>query len=148
MGVAVQDGRIVEVTAGLTAPAAEHVDAAGQLLSPPFCDAHFHMDTTLTYGQPRVNESGTLLEGIALWGELKPHLTQQAVVDRALAYCDWAVAKGLLAKSYVLYDKVDASSAYKVAYEAEKIALKTSNLALRSQAQAVTRSLRPKSVRK
>jgi cytosine/creatinine deaminase len=32
-----------------------------------------------------------------LWGELKPHLTFDALVERALAYCDWAVAKGLLA---------------------------------------------------
>ena len=46
---------------------------------------------------PRVNLSGTLLEGIALWGELKPLLTQEALVERALRYCDWAVAKGLLA---------------------------------------------------
>jgi cytosine deaminase len=38
-----------------------------------------------------------LLEGIALWGELKPLLTQEALVERALAYCDWAAAKGLLA---------------------------------------------------
>jgi cytosine deaminase len=44
-----------------------------------------------------VNQSGTLLEGIALWGELKPQLTQEALVERALQYCDWAVAKGLLA---------------------------------------------------
>jgi cytosine/creatinine deaminase len=55
------------------------------------------MDATLSYGLPRVNASGTLLEGIALWGELKPLLTQEALVERALAYCDWAVAKGLLA---------------------------------------------------
>jgi cytosine deaminase len=55
------------------------------------------MDATLSYGLPRVNASGTLLEGIALWGELKPMLTQQALVDRALQYCDWAVARGLLA---------------------------------------------------
>jgi cytosine deaminase len=97
MSVAVQDGRITEVTAGLQAPAHETVDAAGQLLSPPFCDPHFHMDATLSYGLPRVNQSGTLLEGIALWGELKPLLTEEALVERALAYCDWAVAKGLLA---------------------------------------------------
>jgi cytosine deaminase len=55
------------------------------------------MDSTLTYGMPRINESGTLLEGIALWGELKPTLVQEAIVERALAYSDWAVAKGLLA---------------------------------------------------
>ena len=97
MSVAVQGGRIVEVAPGLQAPAHETLDAGGQLLSPPFCDPHFHMDATLSYGLPRVNQSGTLLEGIALWGELKPLLTEEALVERALAYCDWAVAKGLLA---------------------------------------------------
>ena len=97
ISIAVQDGRIVEVTQALQAAAHETVDAAGLLVSPPFVDAHFHMDSTLSYGQPRVNESGTLLDGIALWGELKPHLTHDAIVARALAYCDWAVARGLLA---------------------------------------------------
>ncbi len=100
MGVSVQDGRIVETAAGLspaTASAHHTVDAEGQLLTPPFVDAHFHMDATLSYGLPRVNDSGTLLEGIALWGELKPRLTHEALVQRALAYCDWAVAQGLLA---------------------------------------------------
>ncbi|MEZ5631285.1 MAG: amidohydrolase family protein [Burkholderiaceae bacterium] len=96
VSVAVQDGRIVEVTPGLQAPAHETMDAGGMLLSPPFCDPHFHMDATLSYGLPRVNQSGTLLEGIALWGELKPLLTEEALVERALAYCDWAVARGLL----------------------------------------------------
>jgi cytosine deaminase len=97
MSVAVKDGKIVEVSPGLNAPAHQTLDAQGQLLSPPFVDAHFHMDATLSYGLPRVNQSGTLLEGIALWGELKPLLTQEALVARAMAYCDWAVAKGLLA---------------------------------------------------
>lgn len=97
MAVAVQDGRIAEVSAGLQAHAHDTVDAGGQLLTPPFCDPHFHMDATLSYGLPRVNQSGTLLEGIALWGELKPLLTEEALVERALAYGDWAVARGLLA---------------------------------------------------
>ena len=97
MSIAVQGGRITEVTEGLQAPAHETMDAGGLLVSPPFVDVHFHMDSTLSYGQPRVNESGTLLEGIALWGELKPQLTHDAIVQRALQYCDWAVARGLLA---------------------------------------------------
>jgi cytosine/creatinine deaminase len=97
MSVAIQNGKIVELAQHLQAPAHETVDAQGQLLSPPFVDAHFHMDATLSYGLPRVNQSGTLLEGIALWGELKPLLTQEALIERAMTYCDWAVAKGLLA---------------------------------------------------
>ncbi|CAM8657607.1 SsnA Cytosine deaminase and related metal-dependent hydrolases [Comamonadaceae bacterium] len=117
MSVAVKGGRITEVTQGLTpeaAPAAEVVDAGGMLLSTPFVDAHFHMDATLSLGLPRLNQSGTLLEGIALWGELKPHLTFDALVDRALAYCDWAVANGLLA----IRSHVDTSDPSMLAVEA------------------------------
>ena len=99
----VQQGRIVAVGPAGTLPQAPpgttEVDAEGWLLSPPFVDAHFHMDATLSHGLPRVNQSGTLLEGIALWGELKPLLTQEALVERAMDYCDWAVAQGLLATS-------------------------------------------------
>jgi len=94
----VERGRFVAIGHNLQAAVGTPVvDASGHLLSPPFVDAHFHLDATLSYGLPRVNESGTLLEGIALWGELKPLLTQEALVERALQYCDWAVAKGLLA---------------------------------------------------
>jgi cytosine deaminase len=95
--IGVADGRIAAVQPALDAPAGRVIDAGGQLVSPPFVDAHFHMDSTLSYGIPRVNASGTLLEGIALWSELKPLLTQDALVERALTYCDWAAAKGLLA---------------------------------------------------
>ena len=97
MSIAVQNGKIVAVSEGLAAPAHETLDAKGMLVSPPFVDAHFHLDSTLSYGLPRVNQSGTLLEGITLWGELKPSLTTEAVTQRALTYCDWAVGKGLLA---------------------------------------------------
>jgi cytosine deaminase len=96
--VLVQAGRFAAIDGKLPAPeGVEVVDAQGCLLSAPFVDAHFHMDATLSHGLPRVNQSGTLLEGITLWGELKPQLTQEALVERALSYCDWAVAKGLLA---------------------------------------------------
>jgi cytosine deaminase len=96
--VLVREGRIAAVGPALPAPEGlPALDGGGWLLSPPFVDAHFHMDSTLSHGQPRVNVSGTLLEGISLWGELKPLLSQEALVERALRYCDWAVARGLLA---------------------------------------------------
>jgi cytosine deaminase len=93
-----RDGRFVEAAPNVAVPeGVEVLDAQGWLVSAPFVDAHFHMDSTLSHGLPRVNQSGTLLEGIALWGELKPLLTEEAIAERALRYCDWAVAKGLLA---------------------------------------------------
>ncbi len=97
LDIAIRGGRIVEVAPRIAATAPEEIDAAGNLVTPPFVDSHFHLDATLSYGLPRINRSGTLLEGIALWGELKPLLTHEAVIERALKYCDWAVARGLLA---------------------------------------------------
>lgn len=84
-------GDLTEATAG------EVIDATGDLVSPPFVDPHFHLDATLSYGIPRINASGTLLEGIGLWGELKDIVTQEEMVARALEYCDWAASMGLLA---------------------------------------------------
>ncbi|MDR5801547.1 amidohydrolase family protein [Caballeronia sp. LZ001] len=95
--IGMEAGRIVAIEPHLSATAREEIDADGSLVTAPFVDAHFHMDATLSYGLPRVNASGTLLEGIALWGELKPELTQEALVERAMQYCDWAVGRGLLA---------------------------------------------------
>ncbi|MFN9746443.1 MAG: cytosine deaminase, partial [Betaproteobacteria bacterium] len=40
-----RDGRWAAVGSGLPTPeGAEEIDAAGWLLSPPFVDAHFHLD--------------------------------------------------------------------------------------------------------
>ena len=95
--IACAGGKIAAIEPGIEAEAGRTIDAHGRLVSPPFVDCHFHMDATLSLGIPRLNQSGTLLEGIALWGELKPLLTEEAVAERALRYCDLAVSKGLLA---------------------------------------------------
>lgn len=95
--IGIKGGKIAAVEPALKATGAREIDAAGCLVSPPFVDAHFHMDATLSVGYPRYNRSGTLLEGIKLWGEMKPHLTYDWFVERALEYCDWAVGRGLLA---------------------------------------------------
>ena len=95
--VGVLAGRIESIAPKIQAKAVQELEGNGRLLSPPFVDAHFHLDATLSLGLPRLNRSGTLLEGIALWGELKPTLTHEAVIERAMAYCDWAVGRGLLA---------------------------------------------------
>ena len=95
--IAVKGGKIAALEAGIGAAAARDIDVTGRLVTPPFVDSHFHMDTTLTYGYPRYNESGTLLECIELWHDLKPSLSHDWYVERALEYCDWAVGRGLLA---------------------------------------------------
>ena len=95
MDIACQGGKIVTVERDITAQAGETLDANGWLVAPPFIDPHFHMDATLSLGTPRMNTSGTLLEGIGLWGELKPIQTIEHIVERALRYCDLAVSMGI-----------------------------------------------------
>ncbi|MCE8537537.1 amidohydrolase family protein [Ruegeria pomeroyi] len=93
--IACKDGLIAAVEPGITAEAGTVIEAGGNLVSPPFVDPHFHMDATLSLGTPRMNVSGTLLEGIALWGELKPIQSIDDIIARALRYCDLAVTKGI-----------------------------------------------------
>ena len=97
LDIGISGGKIAAIEPGLDGQARQEIHAVGRLVSPPFVDSHFHMDATLSLGTPRLNKSGTLLEGIALWGELKPLLTVEAVAERALRYCDLAVSQGLLA---------------------------------------------------
>lgn len=78
------------------------LDAAGCLASPPLVDPHVHMDAVLTVGEPRYNESGTLIEGIQTWAERKPFLTHEDVKSRALEAIRWEVAQGTgLIRSHV-----------------------------------------------
>ncbi|WP_113910781.1 amidohydrolase family protein [Roseovarius dicentrarchi] len=94
--IGITDGRITAIEP-LETNARETIDATGDLVSPPFVDPHFHLDATQSYGTPRINASGTLLEGIGLWGELKQVMTIDDMIARALTYCDWAASMGLLA---------------------------------------------------
>ena len=88
-------GKMVALENGISAEAKDTIDAKGWLVAPPFVDPHFHMDATLSLGNPRMNVSGTLLEGIALWGELKKLQSIEDIIERALKYCDLATSMGI-----------------------------------------------------
>jgi cytosine deaminase len=100
------DGRLVDLVADggrwtaigpdAGGDAERSLDAAGRLVTAPLVDCHLHLDASLTAGRPRWNESGTLLEGIQVWGELKPSLTEDDVAARAREIVRWAVANGTL----------------------------------------------------
>ena len=49
----------------------------------------------LSAGNPRHNESGTLLEGIAIWGERKKDLPRQVLVENAVEAVLWEFAHGV-----------------------------------------------------
>lgn len=93
--IACKNGKIIAIESGIEANAEVNIDAKGHLISPPFVDPHFHMDATLSLGSPRMNVSGTLLEGIGLWSELKSIQATDQIISRALRYCDLAVSMGI-----------------------------------------------------
>ncbi|MAR51177.1 MAG: cytosine deaminase [Rhodobacteraceae bacterium] len=89
------DGHIIDIGTNIEVDAKQLINAEGYMVSPPFIDPHFHMDATLSLGTPRLNMSGTLLEGISLWGELKPLQSVEDIVSRALKYCNLAISQGI-----------------------------------------------------
>lgn len=113
--IGVAAGKIAAVEPALAGTAPREIDAAGNLVTPPFVDAHFHIDATLSLGlNGKMNETGTLAEGISLWGELRGDFDYDAFYARAMRYCDLAIAQGLLA----IRSHVDVTDASLVAVEA------------------------------
>src|SRR3954453_14016367 len=89
-------GRWTRIGETVDADGAQELDADGRLVTPPLVDCHLHLDASLTAGRPRWNESGTVIEGIHVWGELKPSLTEDDVFERAREIVRWSVAQGTL----------------------------------------------------
>jgi cytosine deaminase len=94
--IAIADGRFARIGPQLDVDAPETIDAGGRLATPPLVDCHLHLDASLTAGRPRYNESGTLIEGIHVWGELKESLTADDVFGRAREIVRWSAAQGTL----------------------------------------------------
>ena len=97
MSLAIEGGRIVAPPTGAQPPPASQViDAHGSLLTPALVEPHIHLDAVLTVGQPRQNLSGSLFEGIAIWGERVKDLTVADVKQRVSRVLRWQVANGVL----------------------------------------------------
>lgn len=94
--IGIESGKIKAIDAQMDAESAEVIDAKGNLVIPPFVDPHLHLDAVLSVGDPRYNDSGTLLEGIQIWGERKPHLTKEIIKRNAIEAIKWEVANGTL----------------------------------------------------
>jgi cytosine deaminase len=92
----VEDGKIAQIGRALERPADEVIEVGGNLVTPPFVESHIHLDSVLAAGQPRFNESGTLFEGIQIWGERKGSLTHKDVQSRALDALKLMATHGVL----------------------------------------------------
>jgi cytosine deaminase len=93
--IGIAGSRFVKIAPALQEQGREEIDAAGRLATPPFCDPHLHLDAVLSVGEPRYNMSGTLLEGIAIWGERKRTLRKEDVAAKAREAVLWEFANGV-----------------------------------------------------
>lgn len=95
--ITVEQDRITEVIAHNPTISANSgdVDAGGNLVIAPFVEPHIHLDATLTAGDPSWNMSGTLFEGIELWGKRKATVTHEDTKQRAKKTIDMLVEHGI-----------------------------------------------------
>lgn len=96
MDIAIQDGKFIKIKESIDETTVQEIDAQGNLVVPPFIESHVHLDSALSVGQPRYNESGTLLEGIEIWGERKLNLTKEEIKENARKVILWEIANGVL----------------------------------------------------
>src|SRR5690606_2782979 len=94
--IAIEGARIAAIAAVVDGQGASEIDCGENLASAPFVESHIHLDSALSAGQPRFNESGTLFEGIQIWGERKGSLTREDVQARALKALELMAAHGVL----------------------------------------------------
>lgn len=82
MDVAVDGGRIAEITPKFEGRAAVEKDAGGRVLIPGLIESHLHLEKALVMDR-KANRSGTLQEAIAVTAALKPTFTREDILDRA-----------------------------------------------------------------
>ena len=93
--ITINDGVITQISSTPDTSQNEVIDAQGNLVLPPFCEPHIHLDTTQTAGEPNWNLSGTLFEGIERWAERKSMLSVEDVKQRAKQTLKWQIANGI-----------------------------------------------------
>lgn len=93
--ILIEDGKFKKIDKEISVGDENIIDAKGGLAIPPFVEPHVHLDATLTAGEPRWNESGTLFEGIQCWSERKPMLSKEDVKRRAKTTLSWQIANGI-----------------------------------------------------
>src|SRR5690625_6507328 len=93
--IAIKEGKFSQITSSIEESAEQEIDAKGNLVSAPFVESHVHLDSALSVGKPRFNQSGTLLEAIEIWGEYKQTITKDIIKKNARNAVKWLLANGV-----------------------------------------------------
>ena len=93
--IGVRGERITRMERALGGRGEVEIDAAGGLVTAGLVEPHVHLDAVLTEGEPRSNRSGSLFEGIEIWGERVRSLTREDVLRRGDTAVRWMLAHGV-----------------------------------------------------
>jgi cytosine deaminase len=105
VNIGIQGGKIAVVSEGEIPRGERAIDAEGAMVSPPFIDAHFHLENA--YLEQTPNLSGTLQEAIEIYAEIKPKLDAADILRRTLRVAREAIANGTLwMRSHVDIDHI------------------------------------------
>lgn len=94
--IAIKDGTFRVIKEKIDLETKKEINVNGKLVIPPFVESHVHLDSALTAGNPRFNQSGTLLEGINIWSERKKTITKEELKRNAKETIHWLIANGVL----------------------------------------------------
>lgn len=92
--LALHNGRIAAIAATITTQTAQEWDLAGRVVIPGLVDAHTHLDKSYV---PTHNQSGTLLEAIAVWRQYKVTRTKADIERTVRRALETAIANGVTA---------------------------------------------------
>jgi len=95
LDIAMRGDRIARIGPALAERGDRELDAAGRLVTAGLVEPHLHLDAVLTEGEPRHNDSGSLREGIEIWGERVASLTAADIARRAETALRWLLAHGV-----------------------------------------------------
>ena len=90
--LAIDGGRIVALESAFSGHGSQEVDARGLMASPPFIDAHHHLDCAFLSEPP--NRSGTLDEAIRIHAGLKAGRSATEILRNACLALDQALLAG------------------------------------------------------
>jgi len=93
--IAIKDGEFVQIAKKIEKTADHEINVHKNLVSPPFVESHVHLDSALSVGKPRFNQSGTLLEAMEIWGEYKQTITKKVIKHNARNAVKWLLTNGV-----------------------------------------------------
>lgn len=94
--IGIKNGKFHTISKKIMTKAAHEINAKGNLVCPPFIEAHIHLDAALSAPVAHANQSGTLSEAINRWAEYKETITKEEIMHRAERAIHWLIANGVL----------------------------------------------------